>query len=144
ESGTAQTTDARLLGRPGGGRWLRAGGQQTTVVLPFSPPHDGIYRLSLRATGSLAIGLDGESPTDVSFAPFLERRTLGTFALSRRLHRLTCLLQPRSGVDSLLLQELATDPDAFVNLAGLDIKDPPDASDLDRTLKLLTRYLPPR
>lgn len=144
EAKATEVTKTRLLGVPSGGRWLRALGRPTEVTLAFTPPHDGIYRLFLRATGSMDLNLDGEDLSRLSFAPYLEQRLLGTFALSKLSHKLTCRLDPRAGVDNLKLQELATDPDTFDSLAGLDVSDPPTPADLDRTLKLLSRFLPPR
>ncbi|GAB4556626.1 MAG: hypothetical protein Tsb0017_10700 [Geothermobacteraceae bacterium] len=144
EGGTTEITETRLLGAASDGHWVRARGQETVATLAFIPPQEGIYRLYLRGTGRISISLDGADPTDLAFAPYLEKRLLGTIPLSMRPHRLKCTLAPRAGLDSIILQQLSTSPDAFLALAGLDSTDPPGPVDIDRTLKLLTRFLPPR
>jgi hypothetical protein len=132
--------DARFLGEPSGGRWVRAGAEKTRIRLEFEVPKAAAYRLGLRAVapGPLSGLLDGRQPLEIVPGPTLADHPAGTAFLTAGRHVLELDLEPRGGVDSLLLAPLASAPADYRRLAGLPTTDAaPTPHQVDRLLKLL-------
>lgn len=144
--GDAEITRVTHLGHPSGGAWLRARAGTTRVVLAFSPPAPGVYRLALRGTGEGTVHaeLDGRYQADFDFPPYLKDQTWTSLYLDGGEHQLVVTLPPRSGIDTLLLSPLSTREDDYLRLSGLQTADPPQPADLDRTIELLNNLMPPR
>ncbi|WP_148894117.1 carbohydrate-binding protein [Geothermobacter ehrlichii] len=146
DTGDAEITRITHLGHPSGGAWLRARAGVTRVVLDFTPPAPGVYRLALRGTGkgTVRAELDGRYLTDFDFPPYLQARTWASLYLAGGKHRLEITLPPRGGIDALLLTPLSDRDEDYLRLSGLQTADPPEPADLDRTLELLNSFMLPR
>lgn len=143
-SGILETTDIRHLGRPSGGKWLRAGVAQTPLVLRFTPSTAGVFDLYLRGESEQPVTgkIDGQIPVRIAFPPYLEDVYVTTLALSKTEHTLTLSLPMMAGIDALQLHERRSDGADYRRLAGLGSGTVPTQGDIDRVLALLALLHP--
>ncbi len=133
-------TSTRYLGPPSSGRWLRAGTGAGRVILPFDINVTGAYRLQLVAVGEqeLEFELDGRYRRVLQAGPYLSAIAAGAFPLEAGEHQVQVGLEPRSGIDLMILHELSNDSESYRQLAGLSgVDDSPTPELIDRTLELL-------
>jgi len=136
----AEPTEARLLGEPSGGLWLRAGNLAGEIRLDFSLPSPGIWTLSLRGAGETPIParLDQHRTLSYPGAGYLQERDLGSVLLAEGNHTLQLQLPPRTGVDYLRLDRRASRGEDYRRLIGLTTEGAaPNPPQVDRLLALL-------
>lgn len=135
-----EPTDARLLGEPSAGLWLRAGNLAGEVRLDFSLPSPGIWTLSLRGAGDSPITarLDGRRTLLYPGAGYLQERALGSALLAAGNHSLRLQLPPRAGIDYLRLDRRVSRGEDYRRLVGLPPEGAsPGPAEIDRLLALL-------
>ena len=135
-----EPTEARLLGEPSGGLWLRAGNLAGEILLDFSLPTPGIWSLSLRGAGDTPIParLDERRTLLYPSAGYLQERALGSALLAAGDHSLRLQLPPRAGIDYLRLDRRASQKEDYRRLVGLPTADvAPTPAQVDRLLALL-------
>lgn len=135
-----EPSEARLLGEPSGGLWLRAGNLAGEIRLDFSLPAPGIWSLSLRGAGDTPIParLDERRTLLYPSAGYLQERALGSALLAAGNHSLRLQLPPRTGVDYLRLDRRASRGEDYRRLVGLPPEDAaPSPAQVDRLLALL-------
>lgn len=143
----AEPTEARLLGEPSAGLWLRAGSLAGEIRLEFSVPSPGIWSLSLRGAGETPIParLDGRRTLLYPSPGYLQERALGSVLLAEGNHSLRLDLPPRVGVDYLRLDRRASRREDYQRLVGLPPEGAlPDPTQVDRLLALLAAIGAPR
>jgi hypothetical protein len=138
--GGAAVVSTRFLGEPSGGAWLRAGAAPSRVRLEFVPSRAGVYDLWLRGLA--------ESPTEavindryrrtLSFPPYLQTLTAGTFSLTADANTLEITLASRAGFDALILKGRRSGEADYRRLIGLPAGEaPPSLAEIDALLALL-------
>jgi hypothetical protein len=119
-SAGAQVSDDRHLGAPSGGRWVRAGNQQTDWQLPVRVQQPGCYQLRLIGSGSAPVAVgSGLFARRLEFGSALNTVELGRFCLPQGDFSLAMQLSPRSGIDRLEMHRLATDDQTLRQLLGV-------------------------
>lgn len=143
----AEPTEARLLGEPSGGLWLRAGNLAGKLRLDFFLPSPGIWTLSLRGAGETPIlaRLDKRRTLNYPSPGYLQDQALGSLLLGEGNHSLELQLPPRTGIDYLRLDRRASRGEDYRRLVGL----PPEGvsfnpTQIDRLLALLAAIGAPR
>jgi len=136
----AEPTDARLLGEPSAGLWLRAGNLAGEVRLDFPLPSPGIWTLSLRGAGETPVSarLDERRTLLYPSPSYLQERALGSALLAEGKHSLLLNLPPRAGIDYLRLARRASRGEDYRRLVGLPTGGAsPNPAQVDRLLALL-------
>lgn len=139
-------TNARVvsiphLGRPSGGKWLRAGPLPTEVSFPVKLEESGFYDLSLRAMGTpISILVGGHQEITLKAKPYLEDYTFRPLFFFAGNNNITLTLPPGGGVDQLTLTGRQVTPTKTTTLLGTGQNGLPNARDLDSLTSLLAAF----
>lgn len=118
---------ARHLGEPSGGAWVRAGAIPAVLRLSFSRPQASVHSLQMRAAAEtpITVTINDSLSLPVVSPPYLETTALGSFILPAGENVVDFRLPSRGGLDSFRLAPCGGTDD-FLRLAGLTGNtDPP-------------------
>lgn len=135
----AKIIDARHLGAPSGGKWLRMGAGTARVELPLTIEREGLYQVSMRAAANrpVKVTVNGRVEQMVDFPAYLDSRVVGTFRFNAGNNRLSVELPPRSGIDLVTIQRRSDADRDYRQLAGLADDDLPLIDAANGMLKVL-------
>ncbi|MBW6512168.1 MAG: hypothetical protein K0A93_08680 [Desulfuromonadaceae bacterium] len=135
----AKIVDARHLGAPSGGKWLRMGAGTARLELPLTIEREGLYQVTMRAAANrpVKVTVNGRVEQMVEFPAYLDSRVVGTFRFNAGTNRLSVDLPPRAGIDLVTLQRRSDSDRDYRQLAGLADDDLPLIDAANGTLKIL-------
>jgi len=146
--GLSETTISthRHLGAPSGGAWVRAGIAPLEVSIPFETKQPEVLSFTLRGLGEVMIPfmLDGMPLAQLQFPPYLADRETRVVALPPGSHKLTTVLPPRAGLDSLTMNYRDASDAALLSLTGLAIDEASVADSMNQIIALLAGLAPVR
>lgn len=133
-TGGARVVEDVHLGRPSGGRWLRATTQPATVVVPLTVARGGFHDIDLTVMGAkVTLLINSHLPLDVAGKPYLDSVTAPPVFLPAGPNRLEVTLPPGGGFDRVVIKARHADLDALAAALGLSVAgDAPAPADLDR------------
>ena len=129
------------LGKPSGGKWLRAGTLPVDVRFPTALKESGFFDLTLRATGSpIHISIGDHQKLLLEAKPYLDNVTFKSLFLFAGESQITLKLPPGGGVDQLRLTGRQIDATRANTLFDFEQKEKPEARDLDFLATLLAAF----
>ena len=136
-----KTVSLSHLGRPSGGKWLRAGPSAAEVKFPVKLNQSGFYDVSLRAMGNpINISIGGHQEIDLAARPYLDDYTFKSLFFFAGTNDITMALPSGGGVDRLILTKRQIDYALVTTLLGFGQQDKPVARDLDTLASLLAAF----
>jgi hypothetical protein len=129
------------LGRPSGGKWLRAGPLPATISFPINLKESGFYDISLRAMGKpVTITVGGHQTIHLDAKAYLDDYSLPPYFFFAGKSTITLTLPPGGGVDWLSLTGRQIEPDSASTLLGINSQGPPSSRDIDSLTALLATF----
>jgi len=117
---TVQTTDNQILGKPVAAQWLRASQAGATVSVPLEVDAASVYRIRVRALGTVLIAGFGQRTVSTTMKPYLDWVDLGTFRLGKGSNTLVLQLPPTGGVDLIEVTRKRTSPADYAAVTKAD------------------------
>lgn len=137
-TGEASVVDIQHLGRPSGGKWLRAGSRPVEIRFPFKINSSGFYDVILRVMGDpVEVSIDGHQEVSLKGKDYLDDYAFKPLFFFAGENSLSVRLPPEGGLDSLRLKSRRIDPAITEALLGLEQSDQPQTRDFNTFISLL-------